>query len=328
MSPPGGTVQLKFSLTEPRPISSTGTTMDASGFSVDGVAVSSASPTSAGLGVLRKGKLRIIAVSPNGDLGSSVDYPILTVTMDVPSTAALGVVPVAPSSLDIMTATGPLNTIVRPGQITIGGRAAIRNVIPGGGTWPAGTVIHLKGMGFTTATRLRTKLSTASVQFVSPEEIAVTLKSTTVMDGQWFAIDNPDRTTNQYYSYLRGTYIRPPAHALLQSVEPAFALQTWGVADLGAVPVLGASEFLGLALQNPNQGPVSVNVELHGSSGSPVVASFVLPSGGRLMDGVAELLGVTPQAGDVIRISSTSPVQILGIRGDDVTGAVAPLLPR
>ena len=329
LAPPGGTVQLKYSLTEPRPISTGAFFLDVGALTVDGVAVSSTAPTSMGLGFVRNGRLYISAVSPAGDLGLNTDYPVVTVTMDIPANVSPGVVAVNPNGgFSVTTPTGPITTIVKPGQITIGGGAFIQNVVPGGGIWPAGTVVHLKGMGFTSATRLRTNVKTTSIQYVSPQEIAVTLRETTSLDGKSFQIQNPDNTSSEYYAYLRGTLLRAPSRTLLQSVEPAFSTQTHAVAQIGPVPDFGPAQFLGVALQNQNPGPVSVSLELRKADGNRVQSTIVLPSGTRIMDDISGLMdGADVSAGDVLRISSTSPIQILGISGDDATGTAAPVVP-
>ncbi len=328
--PPGGTVQLKYTLTEPRPVSSGAFYFETGLFLVDGVAVSSNAPSSMGLGYLKDGKLYLSVISPAGDLGLNTDYPLLAVTMDVPANTNPGVMSIKPSGgLSIISPDGPIDTIVKPGLITIRSSASIQNVIPGGGIWPAGTVVHIKGTGFSSATRLRTNVKTSSVEYVSSQEIAVTLKERTSLDGQFFEIQNPDNTSDRYFAYLRGTLVRTPSRTLLRSVEPAFSVQTHAVAQIGPVPDSGSDQFLGVALQNQNPGPVSVSLELTKSDGSRVLNTVVLPSGTRIMDDVAGLMdGALVSTGDVLRISSTAAIQILGISGDDAQGTAAPVVPN
>ncbi len=86
--PAGGTAQVKMLFTQPRPITSTGAGFQMSGYSVDGVAFFSPLGDTAGTAVLRNGKLYISAVSPNADFGTSLDYPFLMITMDVPAAAS------------------------------------------------------------------------------------------------------------------------------------------------------------------------------------------------------------------------------------------------
>jgi hypothetical protein len=54
----------------------------------------------------------------------------------------------------------------------------------------------------------------------------------------------------------------------------------------------------------------------------------MLPSGSRVMDELSVLLGGIPvTAGDVVNVTATSGVQILGLSGDDAAGTVTPFLP-
>src|SRR5690349_7035882 len=88
--PAGGTVQVKFVLTEPRPITTSGTSLATDGFAINGISLFSPNGESAGFGVVRDGQLYVSAVSPTGSLGTNLDYPFLTVTMSIPSTATPG----------------------------------------------------------------------------------------------------------------------------------------------------------------------------------------------------------------------------------------------
>ena len=56
-------------------------------------------------------------------------------------------------------------------------------------------------------------------------------------------------------------------------------------------------------------------------------ASIVLPSGGRLMDDFSTLLGATVGASDAFGVSSTSPVQMVGLCLDETAWKVTPFLP-
>ncbi len=64
----------------------------------------------------------------------------------------------------------------RTATVTIGGTLAITDVVPAGATFPAGTVISVRGVGFDGDTRLRLngdRLDDAEV--ISPNEIQFTL---------------------------------------------------------------------------------------------------------------------------------------------------------
>jgi hypothetical protein len=322
--PAGGTVQAQFSLTEPHPITSTGAGYALDDMSVDGVAVWSPIGDACGVGVVNNGKLYVSGVSPSGSLGNSIDYPFLTITTDIPATAATGTsFPLTLNSDTFLsTATGPLTLVIKPGTLVIGGSVSIRGLYPGGGTWPAGTLVRVMGTGFKTNTHLTTKFKTNTITFVSANEFDLTLKETTTLDSQIVTVVNPDGSTATYYSYLRGVMVRKPARVLLQQSEPAFPQQTHAIASL-TVPNLTSSQFVALALQNPNPGPLVVTFQLGAQT-----STVVLPSGYRVMDDLATLLNLpTVNPGDTVSVTSTAPLQIMGLLVDESNVTVTPLIP-
>src|SRR4051794_32268528 len=84
--PAGGTAQVRFTLTEPQPITSTGAGYAMDAMSVDGVALWSPLGDAGGVGVIKNGKLYVSAISPSGNLGMGLDYPFLTITTDLAPT--------------------------------------------------------------------------------------------------------------------------------------------------------------------------------------------------------------------------------------------------
>ena len=83
-----------------------------------------------------------------------------------------------------------------------------------------------------------------------------------------------------------------------------------------------------MALQNPNSGPAAITLNLTHSDGTVSTALIVLPSGGRVMDDIAALVGTSSvQQGDVFSLTSTAGIQILGITADETAGSAIPFLP-
>lgn len=320
--PAGGTVQVKHLLTQPRPITSGGWEMSAYAFSIDGIAVSSPLGDAIGAGVLRNGKLTLRVVSPNSDFGMNLDYPFLTITMDIPASTAKG----STYTLDlpggvVQGADGPLTmTDPKPGTLTIDGSISIRGVYPGGGLYPAGTVIAVRGDGFVPSTRINTKMKTTQAVYVSPHEMRLTLTSPATLDMQPVTAQNPDGSQVTYYSYLRGVPVRLPSTPLLQATEPVFGLATHASAKISA-SACAANQDLAIAIQNPNPWPVSV-VFTDDSTGATAVET--IPSGGRLTDTIAAILG---QRVATAAISSTSPVQFAGLCTADDVFSVTPFAP-
>lgn len=328
VQPAGGTVQAKFILTESRPITTTGASFFLGGMAVDGIALFSANGDAAGVGFVRNNTLWISALSPSGSLGTTLDYPLLTVTLQIPATLPPGAtIPLQLGSTSfIQGLTGYLTlSEPKPGTLTVGGSVSISGLYPGGGTWPAGTTIRVLGSGFVPQTQLLARgFKIASAQYVSPTEIDFTLTDATTIDTQLITVRNPDGSSDSYYSYLRGTPVSVPSHALLARAEPIFQLLTRSTATFSPMPPLPPGGFGALALQNPNAGPVSIMIE----SSSGASATFVLPSQSRIVDDVTKLLnGAAVNAGDTIKVFATSPIQVLGLLGDDNIGLLVPVLP-
>jgi hypothetical protein len=321
--PAGGTVQVKYLLTQPRPISSAGSRSAAYGFSVDGVSITSPLGDAAGAAVMKDGYLYISVVSPNSDWGMNLDYPFLTVTMDIPaSTPAGSVFPLTLSDSTAQSLNGPLTFAdSKPGTLTIGGSVSINGVFPGGGTQPGGTVIKVRGTGFQPGSKISAKMKIANPVYISPTEMQFTLQETTTMDTQPIQVNNPDGSQVVFYSYLRGSLVAVPSRALLQHTEPVFQSQTHALATL----TVAGNNFTALAVQNPTQGPVAVTIV---DQTTNATGTIVLQPGQRAMDEIAALLGGTAVLpGDTITVMSTSAIQILGLLCDDNAGTVTPFLP-
>ena len=326
--PAGGTAQVRFTLTQPRPIMSTGTGVVLDGFGVNGIALWSPNGVACGVGSVQNGVLQFSAIDPTGLLGSDPDYPFLTLTLTAPASAKAG------SSFPfdwspgawLSAATGPYDLSVKPGKIAISGSLSIQGVYPGGGTYPAGTLIRIPGSGFQSGIRLQTPVKYSSISITS-NEIDLTLKEQTTMDSQSFQVTNSDGSSATYFAYLRGTMLRPPSNALLQSGEYAFPLQTHAIATIAPTGPLPVTQWTAVALQNPNAGPAVVTIEV--VSGAPgKSATIVLPAGARLVDTLSGLLnGMPVLPDDSVRITSTATIQMFGINGDESAQTLKPFLP-
>lgn len=326
--PPGGTVQVKFLLTQPRPITTGGPQLYTYDFGVAGVAAFSPLGDTAGAALNRNGILSVLIVSPNSDYGTNLDYPFLTVAMTLPnsvprgSTFALGF-----ADAIFQTPSGPLTlTDPKPGVLTVGGSISISGAYPGGGTWPAGTMIRLLGSGFGPGTKITTKMRTSSATYVSPTEMRFTLIQGDKLDSQPITASNPDGSQVTYYSYLRGVPLFAPSRDLLKQTDPIFQTLTHGVATVGPIGNLASGQFTAVAIQNPTPGPVVVTFQ-HQTSG--ISTTVTLPSGSRVMDELGVLLGgLKLIAGDKVTITATSGVQILGLLGDETASTMTPFLPQ
>jgi hypothetical protein len=294
-------------------------------FTVNGVAIFSPQGDAAGAAVWQNGHLIVNIVSPSGDYGTNLDYPYMTVTMTSPPTMPLGsTFPLGLVSANYIGSLGPLTlTDPKPGVLTIGGSVSIHNVTPGGGTWPAGTVVKVEGTGFSSLTKLTAKMRMSPITYVSPTELRFTLLDTTTMDMLALTAQNPDGSQVTYFSYLRGALVKSPTRPLLLHTDPAFQSQTHSVATF-TIPALPSGQFAAVAVQNPTPGPVDITLQIR-STGA--MTTFTLPFGGRIMDEISSLVGTTLSAGDSVVVSAPSGVQILGLLGDETQGTVVPFLP-
>ncbi len=330
VAPAGGTAQVTFSMTEPQPIGSTGSGFALHRFGVDGVALWSPSGEACGVGLIQDGVLRLNAIDPSAELGTSTDGPFFTVTMSVPANLTAGTsIPFTwTSDSSISLPSGPLQFSVKPGSVTIGGTISISGVYPGGGTYPAGSEIRILGSGFQGRVRLQTPVKYSSIT-VTPDEIDLTLKEQTTLNGQSFQLTNPDGSTVTYFSYLRGVLVSQPSEELLQNAEFAFPVQTHALASVVAAGDSdsddGDDKWVALALQNPNPGPVVVTIAAPDQN---VSSAVTLPSGGRLVDTLSALVpGAHIQAGETVTVTSTSMIQIMGINGDENAKTLTPFVP-
>ena len=326
IAPVGGTVQVKAMFTQPHPISSGGGKLALDNMLVDGVAVSSPSGLSAGAALLNNGFLNISVISPTSDLGTALDYPFLTVTLDVPKSAPAGTnIPLNISGLTLQAPDGPITvTSTKLGTLTLTSSISISGLYPGGGTWPAGTLIRVRGLGFQRSTKLTTKMKIGNPALVSPTEMDFTLQETTTLDQQPIQAINPDGSHVTYYSYMRGVLIQTPSREILRRTEPIFPSAAQITATINVQASSSSAQFTAVALQNSNPGPVSIQFQLQSTGAT---ATFVIPPGGRLMDDLATILGTEVSMGDIVTISSTAGVQIVGIAADPDAQVITPFVP-
>jgi hypothetical protein len=327
IAPPGGTVQVKFSTTSPQPIMSGATGFD--GFALNGVALTSPLGDAAGIALTHGSTIQIFPLSPSGDLGTG-DYPFLTVTRTMPSALTAGtVLPIdLAQGTALVNAAGPIAVTTKPGAITAGGTFSINEVRPGGGTYPGGTVVRILGQGFQANAGLRTVgYNFASYKVVSPTEIDVILKEQSTLDNTSVQVSGGG-VTQSFYCYLRGQWLQPPSRPPLGSIDPAFQRLTHALAQAGPFAAQAPGQYVALALQNPNPGPAAVTLTLTHADGSTTSNLIVLLSGMKIMDDVAALTGAgSLGAGDILNLTSTAAIQILGIYADESAGTAKPFLP-
>ncbi len=330
VQPAGGTVQLKLALTEPRPISTGTTYASFSARAVDrifGIALFSAAGDVFGTAVVQGSQIQVSYISPGGTFGTGLDYPVMTVAAHVRDDAAKGDIVAVGDNLALTGWFGaqPYNFLVKPGTLTIGGSVSIHDVLPGGGSWPAGTVVRVMGNGFLPNTSVKATVKMAGLRVVSPNEIDFVLAQPSVLDGARIDMKNPDGSTDSYYSYMRGVNQGTSANVLLNSVLPIFSTLTYSQAIAAqASPGIQNCITTALAIQNPGAGVANVQLEAFSPFGiSLAKAQVSLPTGGKMVRELGEYFGLTLAVNSVVKAASDQPIQFLGINADQVAGTAA-----
>lgn len=334
-APPGGLAQMKFMVTEPTPISTGRPMMRYSRTlfdSVWGIQLFNANGDLNGVAMVTDSQVGIQYITSTGAQGT--DYPIMTVALHVRPDAVPGSqtqFSLDPSSTWVLGLLGPTTVKPRPpATITVGGSISITNVIPGGGVVPAGTTVSIYGMGFQSKTQVQLNaIKSSSIRVVNSGQIQFTLAQDTNMTGQKIQLVNPDGSQDTYFSYLRGIPLGQSNQPLLANAVPIFSSVTHSLTVFNPVMAASATQFTGLAMQNPGMSSVQVTVALHSSSNVLLGSStLTLDSGYRLMREISELTaGASPTFGSYLTVRASQPIQVFGFVGDNTSGRVFPFMP-
>ncbi len=327
VAPPGAISQMKVFVTEPKPITTGYAWMDFDGFSdIEGIALGS--EDSAGIAVVRGGRIVLTVSSPNASFGMDPDYPVLTVAGRVPATSPVGVripMTVDPAALQLTDPSGALYLAeVKDGFLLSGGTLSIGDVVPGSGTVEAGGVVSIFGTGFRPDTRVRLKETVlTAVRYVSPTRIDVILADPTRMQGVAVRATNRDGAGVTYFSYQRTRRSGATTHPVLREVVPIFAEAT---SEKHAIDVSAATA--GIALQNRDTTRTFVLAELSDASGLPVAAGFIeIPSRSFVVRSIEEIFGWKPGTPGVVTLVGVTAVQAMGV-DVDAQGRATPRLAR
>lgn len=347
--PTGGIFQYQLLLTEPKPIGNSSTRpaipKGPTG-PVRGVAVNDPSGQAVGIAVINGTNISVSIDSPNASLGTTVDYPLLILTMPVTSTAVGTSFPVALDASSLFFDGGTQYTIQEnaPGTLTIGGTMSITDVVPGGGVINPGDTLKILGIGFDATTTIKmNNVNTLTQTFVSSSEIDVTMGSFCVpesvpctpapnlrLDGDRVRAIKGNETV-EYFSYDRTADAGGSKNALVQLVHPMFSQQFFLV---GSFPYsASATQFTGIALQNTDQSvDATVQIDLLDSAGNALVIPIVelVPKRTELVRDIGELFPTIPAGTTTIRATvTTGPptgVKMLGMLGDTSNSTVVPVV--
>jgi len=326
-APPGQAAQIKIKITDAKPIITGNFVLSLGGLRrVEGINLFSAGDDAAGIALVRGTGLALSMISPQSTLGTDPDHPLLTLVVRLPADAPLGTTfPVAldAGSLQLLDPAGkPYPVEIDSGTVVAAPTVTIENVIPGGATLPAGSVVSLIGSNFRSTTKIDLDDGLlAQTLWISPNRIDVVLGHTTVLHGSEFEAKNRDSRV-KYYSYQRASNSAPGKDELFRRVVPLFRRQGLRSATFS---LSGAA--IGVAVQNIDGPDAIVNAELLTSAGIPVAAAtLTVPQNAFVVRSVPELFGVTGLTNARVRLTSAAPVQMLGV-SFDAAGAATPRLP-
>lgn len=329
--PPGGVAQMKFMVTEPTPITSGGPRFTSpTGAFVVGIHLFNPTGDVNGVAMVNGSQVSLAYMTSSGTQGS--DYPIMTVAFQMPTSATIGTqsqFTLDPSSTWTLGLLGTATMKpISPATITIGGSISIINVVPGGGLLPAGTVVHIQGIGFQTGTQVQlSSFAASSINVVSSQEIQIVLAAPTDMTGKKIQVVNPDGSQDTYFSYLRGIPLGQSNRSLLSSAVPIFSSITHSQATFASAGFSSTSQFSGVAVQNSNLEPATAVFTLYSADGVPLgTSTVVVPSGYRMMRETSELVqSIAPPPGSYLTVAADHSIQMFGFLGDDSSGTVVPL---
>jgi hypothetical protein len=147
------------------------------------------------------------------------------------------------------------------------------------------------------------------------------------MHGKRIRLRNGDQTMATYDSFMRSIPLGESSNPLLARTVPIFSLATFTEAYFNPFALPG--HFSALAFQNPGSESANISLEGYSAEGEPIASTTVdLPEGMRISREVSELFtDVIFPAGSYVRATSTIPVQMLGLLGDDAAGTVLPVEP-
>jgi len=362
--PPGGLLQMQIMLTEPKPIlkGRQGVKFVSSGARA-AVATTFANPvatlTSEAVPAVTAGSLlgpiRDVALfGPDGNVsgvavaaqqglqvyfrstlktfGTNIDAPVISVSMPVNIQSSIGQTvnlnldPNATQWFDPTAAQYPIE--LKSGTMTVGGSLSISDVIPGGGLVPAGKTIVIKGTGFDSKTTVQINEGTvATTQFVSSNQINISLTTAFNPSGKRVRVINKGHELATYFPSSRTTLFGKSTHNLVAESYPIFPDTRWTAAYFRTAQ--SGNVFTGLALQNPNVAAASVHLQLRTLTGTVLsTRALVLAGNTHIVRDLAELFPTGMNLNGLsLKVISSLPLQMLGLRGDDASSIVLPVDP-
>ena len=327
--PPGGLAQVKLFITEPRPISTGFTSLNLDGLTeIVGIALTSPARDTLGVALVRGSQVSLSVLSPSATFAMDPDYPVFTAVVRVPATTPLGSVfrlDMDAASVQFIDPSG----VVYPnhfkgGSVRVVPNITVDDVVPGSADVEAGDVVTVVGSGFVPDTKVKLKeVLLSDVTYVDQSHMRVTLAQPVRMHGTGVLVENPDGAETKYSSYQRTAADATSLHATLRDAFPIFADRDVSTA---VVDVQGAAT--GLAIQNRQDVDALAVAELLDAAGRRLAQTSVkVPPSRFMLLELSELFGRSYGPGQVVRVRSLVPVQVMGVAVDGA-GAATPLPSR
>jgi hypothetical protein len=330
--PPGGLYQLQVLVTEPKPVGagSQGITFSSAVFGTGvGASVNSPSGQSSGVALHTTSGFSVALISPDAQLGTGNDSPIMTIVLPVRSDALPGTqttISLDQSTVFLDASGQPYSPLqVSAGTLTIGGTINITSVTPAGVQVAAGSTIAIWGTGFTSSARADVEgANVVTSKLVSSNEIDITLDQTILLDGVRVRVENSTQRV-MYYPYLHTAEIGSSSNPVIAATAPLFSRVTYTAATLPWTR--NGTAFTGLALQNPNQVPAQVTLQLL-SSGNQVLqtSSISIPGVSKMTEDILDFFPQPPAGAVAVHIISSGAIQMLGMHGDTAARTIAPVI--
>lgn len=315
-APAGSTTQIKIFATAPGGISSATIVMDLDG-GVFGDIVDVGSFAGAGdvRGYANVSGLHVDAhlESPSSSLGQT-GLPVLTITLPVFAGAKGGATATVTASVTAKDSKGADYQVdMTAGNFTVRGTLAVNGVTPAAGVVAAGGLIRVTGTGLAAVAGVVIDgLTVTSVKVVNDGAIDVTAGSGGEMTGRRVRVMNASGETAELYPSPAG--MDPVADPMLRNLRVILPVAGQMISAIPNLLVGHGGITDALALQNPNPGPVTVELATLGSSGNVAQRTVVLAGGATYFRIINDVLNPGYALGSVMYVVPSAPVRMLEYR--------------
>ncbi len=258
---------------------------------IEQVAVYSATGDAIGYADVNGEQMSASFSSLTGAIGQLPELPIMVVTVPVNASAAAGTT--AQITLDLSGTTwadpqhDTYQVTITPAQFTVGGSLSVGSITPGAGLLPGGKTLQITGTGFDGATMVTADgVALSGVQFISPQQMNVTLAGQTELTGKHFHIVKTNGEAVDYFaappSAPSTPNTLPPGFKPLTGVMPLIPLPSFTISSMNDIFFEVPQDSEALALLNPNTAAATITFQAVGME--PVLSlaqpeKLVIPPG-------------------------------------------------